>query len=347
MKDKINISNYEEYVLDYLESNLDADQRQAFQSFLEANPAIREEIEDLLEYSLEPTAVVYEEKKKLKRRSIIFSGLPYGIYAIAFFIVLGGVGVILSNGILWNREETKNDIQLNKKSSKIAIDEKIVVLKDSLTTSTPKLAEETASASKNSYSDSIKVTSNKINQKKKLVPANQTEKKPKAPQRPADIQAPIKKEINKKGAIEKEKKSEVTIPDFSPIPIQPEVKSTEKPMASHDDEKVNIEDALKRKNTTLKALDPIEPNETAESAGVIAHVETNENLSDKLLNTLPDISIHIDEDDDEGFDIADNSSPSRKKRKFSLRGLIPESFGNLSTEDLKDSLVPTAIRTRK
>lgn len=54
MKHLINIDNYEQYALDYIEGNLDGDLKTAFEQFLIRNPDIEEELELMADAVLEP-----------------------------------------------------------------------------------------------------------------------------------------------------------------------------------------------------------------------------------------------------------------------------------------------------
>lgn len=65
--EKINKHNYEAYFLDYLEGNLSAEEKNDLFVFLEKNPELKNELDlDLAEVSLDPSAVVFENKATLK-----------------------------------------------------------------------------------------------------------------------------------------------------------------------------------------------------------------------------------------------------------------------------------------
>ena len=70
MNKEININNYEEFVLDYLEQNLDNSTNNKFELFIEQNPKIKEEINDLLSYSAEPINTSFNKKLHLKKSKI-------------------------------------------------------------------------------------------------------------------------------------------------------------------------------------------------------------------------------------------------------------------------------------
>lgn len=65
--EKINRHNYEAYFLDYLEGNLSAEDKQDLFSFLEKNPDLKSELDmDLSDVSLNPSAIIFENKESLK-----------------------------------------------------------------------------------------------------------------------------------------------------------------------------------------------------------------------------------------------------------------------------------------
>ncbi len=65
--EKINRHNYEAYFLDYMEGNLSAEDKQDLFSFLDKNPDLKSELDiDLNEVSLNPSAMVFENKESLK-----------------------------------------------------------------------------------------------------------------------------------------------------------------------------------------------------------------------------------------------------------------------------------------
>ena len=95
----INKENYEGYVLDYLEGNLDAKSKVAFESFLLIHPHIRREIEDFEMVSVLPDPSVkhphiealLQKPPKRKKRRIVAIWWYAGIAAsMALLIYFGG-----------------------------------------------------------------------------------------------------------------------------------------------------------------------------------------------------------------------------------------------------------------
>jgi len=71
MKTRINIANYEEYLLDYLEGTLDESLRREVEAFLDAHPLIRKELEGLEEVRLEAEPLSYPNPHRLHRSEAI------------------------------------------------------------------------------------------------------------------------------------------------------------------------------------------------------------------------------------------------------------------------------------
>lgn len=67
---RINRNNYEIYLIDLMEGNLDALTQQELMTFLDTNPDIKEEFEKYEEVTLSPDAVLFKEKSKLKHHQI-------------------------------------------------------------------------------------------------------------------------------------------------------------------------------------------------------------------------------------------------------------------------------------
>ncbi len=88
-KTDINISNYELFVIDYLDGNLNANELASFILFLEENPDIKNEVYDIKGISLKDENIVYTEKSKLKKNPIIavngINEANYEDYFIASF----------------------------------------------------------------------------------------------------------------------------------------------------------------------------------------------------------------------------------------------------------------------
>ncbi len=64
---KIDRNNYEIFVLDFLEGNLDSDEMNEFRSFLEKNPELKQDVYSGVDFKLLPGVVEFSEKNLLKR----------------------------------------------------------------------------------------------------------------------------------------------------------------------------------------------------------------------------------------------------------------------------------------
>lgn len=70
MDNKININNYEEFALDYIDGNLDEITLKYFEEFLNKNPEIKNEIEDLGDFTIEAPKNTFNDKFNLKESGI-------------------------------------------------------------------------------------------------------------------------------------------------------------------------------------------------------------------------------------------------------------------------------------
>ncbi len=87
----INRSNYESFVIDYLDGTLSAIQSSYFVEFLENNPDIAEEIAGLNETVIQPDNISYKSKDQLKKKSLVStSGINEGNYEEVFIAHLEG-----------------------------------------------------------------------------------------------------------------------------------------------------------------------------------------------------------------------------------------------------------------
>ena len=67
----INRSNYELFVIDYIEGSLDAIDMESFAAFLDSNPDIKDEIYELESITIETENIIYKPKSELKKKSIV------------------------------------------------------------------------------------------------------------------------------------------------------------------------------------------------------------------------------------------------------------------------------------
>ena len=86
MMKRINRNNYESYLIDWMEGNLDARTGEELMLFLDNNPDIKEELEEFENIFLEPEPVTLPNKSTLKKNSIIPTGNIYEDNYETFFI---------------------------------------------------------------------------------------------------------------------------------------------------------------------------------------------------------------------------------------------------------------------
>ena len=110
MKNIIHKGNYEQYAMDYIENKLSADLKNDFELFLEQNPEIKQEIDEIkfLEIEQEPN-VVLQDKTSLKKSPI--EGITYTEY-----LLIGKIENQLS------KNESKELDKLVNNNSKVAQD---------------------------------------------------------------------------------------------------------------------------------------------------------------------------------------------------------------------------------
>lgn len=85
----INRSNYETFVIDYLDGSLNTVETACFVVFLENNPDIKEEILDLNNITLKPNKKIFTEKIKLKKKTVTsvnnINEINYEEFFIAYY----------------------------------------------------------------------------------------------------------------------------------------------------------------------------------------------------------------------------------------------------------------------
>ncbi|MCK5847036.1 MAG: hypothetical protein KAG84_06330 [Bacteroidales bacterium] len=87
MQKKINISNYEEFLIDFLDGNLDKDTHAMVLLFLEQNPIIAEEFDGIYDYSINECVGAFNNKESLKVQYdsvLLLNNENYEHYFIAY-----------------------------------------------------------------------------------------------------------------------------------------------------------------------------------------------------------------------------------------------------------------------
>ena len=69
----ININNYEEYVIDYFDGNLNSLEEEALMSFLNRNPQLKEEFHSFNDERISTETIIFENKEILKKDSLLLN----------------------------------------------------------------------------------------------------------------------------------------------------------------------------------------------------------------------------------------------------------------------------------
>jgi hypothetical protein len=94
----VTLSNYEEWLVLYMDNELTADQRKTVEQFIAANPAIQKEADLLLRTQLQPEIIVFANKEVLYRREEkVRPILWWRAVAAVFILALGITSVIVFN----------------------------------------------------------------------------------------------------------------------------------------------------------------------------------------------------------------------------------------------------------
>jgi len=105
---KITIANYEEYVLDFLEGNLEQEDERIFNHFLDQHPDIREEINGVENYVLIPDyEIQYPNKNSLYRKD---KGIYLPFWHINRFVAAAVALLLVSTAtfFLWKSSVTRD-----------------------------------------------------------------------------------------------------------------------------------------------------------------------------------------------------------------------------------------------
>ena len=80
----INISNYEIWLLDWLDGNLSDIQVEQLKLFLNENPVLKEEFDEFNSFSLKPSGISFPHKEQLKKSAADLSPSQFGYLCIAY-----------------------------------------------------------------------------------------------------------------------------------------------------------------------------------------------------------------------------------------------------------------------
>ena len=94
----VTLSNYEEWLVLYMDNELSADQRKTVEQFIAANPSVKKEVDLLLRTQLHPEKIIFANKEVLYRREEKVRPILWWRAAAAMLILaLGITSVIVFN----------------------------------------------------------------------------------------------------------------------------------------------------------------------------------------------------------------------------------------------------------
>jgi hypothetical protein len=106
----ITLTNYEEWLVLYIDNELNADQIKAVEKFMTDNPAIQEELALLQRTKLQPREIVFTDKESLYRREEKVRSLPVRWWRVAAAAVLL-LGIGITTAVILNKKSSgKGDI---------------------------------------------------------------------------------------------------------------------------------------------------------------------------------------------------------------------------------------------
>ena len=349
----INIKNYEEFALDYLENNLSEDMRKSFEQFLSSHPEIAEELTDLLDYHVDRVEMVYDEKDKLKKRVssglnrrlivLSFIGLPI-LFGAAFFLLTPSTNSITAPIATEESSPSSEEPALteNSKSTKLGSTEgsigtgEITEAEKSnevkrIPTATTK-QKETAEANSISRNQAAKQTTNKnLPSESKYTdnknpPTQQKVKQPEPEAKPSNNNRSLPHEA----ITPSENEDQVNNTAVALAEPQEEIEDSNKHSLVDDSD----EDEMRTREIAQVAVRPIKSSISPTVISSSAQVQTD--ISERLVEiVIPDDKINDDE--------VALAVHLPKKKKFRFRNFIPEQFAGLSKEDVKRSIIPEAF----
>ena len=361
-KSPIHIDNYEEFALDYLENNLSPTMQQSFELFLEFHPDIREELADLLDYSLERPALTFHEKESLKHRSGIYMRPLYRFLAIA-----AAIAFLFTCAFLWNgqgaapnavADETENETPTKAHRSQHSTEsfefDKSTIVQTEEADNITDPAQEAESSVQEISKDQTDIAFRANNATERISESS-------TPGNVENSPVPITK-----GHSSRELNNPV-VAESSTTP-QRGTKTDRISVEIHDQQNTDQAGqqivATENHSQTLPPLDKT-PSEHAQvdivattvqpqpSVRALASLQTSTILAlgsskaeeDELHNRIPTL-LYEPIDDDRGLVIVSDGEVVNKKKKFSFRNLIPEQIASLSRDDIKQSLIPEAVISR-
>lgn len=119
----INMSNYEEWLVLYVDNELTGEQKLLVEKFAEANPQVKEELNLFGQTRLEPQEIVFDDKASLYRREEkvrVVSMSWWRVAVAAALVIAAGLGTY---SVITNKSGTNETVNLTPSSNNIKSDQ--------------------------------------------------------------------------------------------------------------------------------------------------------------------------------------------------------------------------------
>lgn len=129
----VTLTNYEEWLVLYMDNELNAEQRVSVEQFIAANPSVKEELALLQRTKLQPEEIIFADKASLYRKEEKVRPVPVRWWRLAAAAVLL-LGVGITTAILVNKKSPAADKEIVKGTTpekKATPETPVIILKES------------------------------------------------------------------------------------------------------------------------------------------------------------------------------------------------------------------------
>ncbi len=352
----VTLVNYESFALDYLEGVLSPELTASFEAFLAENPTIKEEINDLLSYSLEARPIEFPNKATLIRKPFFTRRLSI-IFGLLLIFCLSGITLYVTDSKI--ESNTSMEVQPRPTNSTINEKNKLEINKTAAP-NTENHVQSSISTEKGEVAVDKILSSTETKTKNNDKSSKPTSASTKSPEkRFGKNQAMVKSNLKTMNRSERKNDSASTKPDDDKARNKShDTKHVHDVLRMHekDEKKESKDEKMKKDHPVAQVNVPSETDLqlvlTDESVAPLKaqgdpKILTQITGKDPLSNKTVDIPIIVPVENDDETIVAAVDPENKKKRKFSFKNFIPESFAGLTKEDLKNSLIPEALATAK
>jgi hypothetical protein len=139
----ITLTNYEEWLVLYIDNELTADQKNNLEQFIEANPSVKEELALLMKAKLQPEQIIFTNKESLYRRKEKVRAIPVLWWRMAAAVLILALG--LTTFIVLNKKPSAGGNGVTKGTvteKKTNTESPVIIPKESITpVNTPVVAD--------------------------------------------------------------------------------------------------------------------------------------------------------------------------------------------------------------